>query len=207
MGLILNNLLSGAVGGVIVFVLTTLTGVVVRTLQRGRELRGLSRVLWPEMKRNWKAIGVLRAAGFDSNTYRAEHPTRDAWGNTRIRLSQLMPEHDFAILANYYDDLEMLDAAVTHGDSLAQWHLDSAVEHQRPAMKVVEGYCNARWRPLKGHGPGPLRAGGWGESLLSPQSPEEEPSPTPTEPRPATEGAQEGTERSSWWSRLFGSSS
>jgi hypothetical protein len=77
---------------VIVFVLTTTAGVVVRTVQRGRELRGLSRVLWPEMKRNWTAIGVLWAGGgrFDLNTYRGEHPTRDAWIDTRVRLSQLM---------------------------------------------------------------------------------------------------------------------
>jgi hypothetical protein len=162
---VLDPWLGGVVGGVIVFVLTTITGVVMRTVQRGRELRGLSRVLWPEMKRNWTAIGVLKAGGFDPNTYQGEHPTERAWLDTRVKLSQLMRAHDFAILTKFYDELELLDTAVTRGDTMAQWYLP----HERPAMKVVEGYCNARWRPFKGYGLGPLRAGGWGGSLLSPE--------------------------------------
>jgi hypothetical protein len=195
---------AGAAGGVIVFVLTTITGAVVRTRQRGRELRGLSRVLWPEMKRNCNAIGVLRAAGYDPNTYRGEHPTRNAWLDTRVRLSQLMLEHDFAILAMFYDDLEMLDAAVTHDDPLAWRHVDVAEEHARPAMKVIEGYCAARWRwrPFK-HGPGRLRAGGWGEPLRASQPLEEEPTPTPNEAPTDAQSPPERVERS-WWRRIFG---
>jgi hypothetical protein len=105
----------------------------------------------------------------------------------------------------FYADLELLEAAVNRNDPLAHWYLDKAREHERPAMQVIEGYCNARWRPLIGHGPGPLRAGGWGGSLISPQSEE-----AITNLADAGEGAQEATEapeeepRRGFFSRLFG---
>src|SRR5215210_5061696 len=88
-------LLSGAAGGVLVFALTTTAGWVVRTRQRGRELRGLSRVLWPEMKRNWLAVGALKHWRLGRNMTKDDFPTREAWLDTRNRLSQLMREADF----------------------------------------------------------------------------------------------------------------
>jgi len=163
-------LLSGAAGGLIVYFLTTLTGWAVRTRQRGRELQGLARVLWPEMKRNSQTIGVLRAAGFDQRTYRSEHPTLDAWHEVRVRLSQLLPEDDFAVLAKFYDTLEMLEAAVTLNDPLIWQHLEPAQDHKRSAMQVVEGYCNAQWRPFKGHTPGPLEEDSEEERTPEPRS-------------------------------------
>ena len=146
--------LSGVAGGVIVFVLTTINSVVVRTRQRGRELRGLSRVMRPEMQRNSETIGVLKVAGFDRATYLNDPPTRDAWLDTRVRLSELMQEDDFANLARFYAALELLDTAVTREDPLlAEAHLAEAAEHEDSAMQVVEGYCNAWWWPFKGHRP------------------------------------------------------
>jgi hypothetical protein len=184
---------------VVVFLLTTITGAVVRTLQRGRELRGLSRVLLPEMQRNSTTIGVLRVAGYDTNTYRDNPPTRDTWLDTRVRLSQLMLEHDFANLARFYVALERLENVVTRDAPLwPQVYLEEAVDHQHLAMQVVAGYCDARWRPFKGHVPGPLKDGGWGGPLLSPEPPEKE--ATPTE---APGDTREATQRP-WWRRMFG---
>jgi hypothetical protein len=151
-----DNLLSGAVGALIVFTLTVVYGAVIRALQRGRELVGLARVVRPEMERNSDAIGILQHAGLDPNTYRSQHPTRDAWRDTRIRLSQLMKDEDFAELANFYDYLEMLDVTINHNPIMAQSWLESAVRHQLPAMKVVDGYCRARWRIFKGWIPGDI---------------------------------------------------
>jgi hypothetical protein len=191
--------LIGAAGGVVVFVLTTVTAWVVRMRQRGRELRGLSRVLRPEMERNSNTIGILAGpAGFERGTYLDDPPTRDAWLDTRVRLSELMQEDDFANLARFYAALELLATAVTREDPLlTEAHLGEAAEHGDSAMQVVEGYCNAQWRPFKGPVPGPLRDGGWGGPLLSPQPPEKE--ATPTE---ASGGAQEATQRP-WWRRVF----
>jgi hypothetical protein len=148
--LTLDNLLSGAVGAVLVFVPTTASGAVVRTLQRGRELLGLARVIRPEMERNSDVIGILQCAGLDADTYRNEHPTWDAWRDTRVRLSQLMKVEDFAKLANFYDALEMLDVAINHDPVMAESWLAPAADYQIMAMKVVDGYRDARWRIFKG---------------------------------------------------------
>jgi hypothetical protein len=143
-------LLSGAAGGVIVFVLATTAGVVVRTVHQGRELRGLSRVLLPEMDRNWLATGAIKA----SSKAKGDYPIREAWIDTRVRLSQLMREEDYRVLAKYYADLEELEAAVNRNDHIVGWYAGKAQDHESAAKRVVEGYCNARWQPFS-YRPGP----------------------------------------------------
>jgi hypothetical protein len=154
-------LLGGAAGGVFVFALTTTAGWVVRTRQRGRELRGMSRMLWPEMRDDWIAVGAIKVRGFTPNASEGDYPIREAWLDTRAKLGQLMPEEAFDPLAKYQADIELLDAAMTRKDPIVQWYAGKAQDHERPAMRVVEGYCNARWRPF-GYRPGPLSEGGWG---------------------------------------------
>lgn len=149
-----DNLLSGAIGAIIVFILTVVYGAVIRTLERGKELVGLARVIRPEMERNSDAIDTLKHAGLDPNTYRSEHPTRDAWRDTRVRLSQLMRAEDFAKVANFYDSLEMLEVTIDDNPVMAQSWLESAAREQLPAMNVTDGYCYARWRIFKGWVPG-----------------------------------------------------
>jgi hypothetical protein len=180
-GLVPELWLSGVAGGVVVFALTTVTSGVVRTRQRRRELRGLSRVLRPEMERNSKKIGILAGpGGFSRHTYLSEPPTRATWLDTRVRLSELMQEDDFAILAKFYAALELLETAVVTPDAPLEFEirmrLDEAAEHGDSAMQVVERYCSAQWWPFKGLSPGPTEA--------------------------STE-AQEGLQRP-WWRRVFG---
>jgi hypothetical protein len=65
-----------------------------------------------------------------------------------------MKEDDFAIIANFYAALELLDSAVTHDVPLEfemKMRLDEAAEHGDSAMEVVEGYCNARRWPFNWH--------------------------------------------------------
>jgi hypothetical protein len=165
-GLTPDNPLSGAVGAVIVFVLTVVYGAVVRTLQRGRELVGLSRVIRPEMERNVDALDIIhqvgRQGGPHSQIYQEVHPIYDAWRDTRTRLAQLMPAHDFAILANFYEELELLDNTMQRlGDSdadreQAALRVDTCYEKRLDAMRVVDGYCAARWRLFAGWVPGDI---------------------------------------------------
>jgi hypothetical protein len=123
------------------------------------------------MKRNWLAVSAISAASFTPNPSQRDYPSRDAWLAARVRLSQLMRQDDFAAVAMYYSDLELLEDAINRNDRLmVGWYADKAREHERPAMQTIEGYCAARWRLFRGHGPGPLSGGGWGSSLLSPQS-------------------------------------
>jgi hypothetical protein len=184
-GSLSSVLLSGAAGGVIVFILTTTAGVVVRTRQQGRELRGMSRVLWPEMKRNWLAVGSLKTGRMGRNVSEDDHPIREAWLDTRTKLSQLMREKDFDTLAKYYADLAVLEAAVTNNLVTVTFYAGKAQDHEIPALKVVEEYRDARWRPwpFRGYGPGPLKGGSWTSSLLIPlaSQPTEE---APTEDAP-----------------------
>ncbi len=163
-----EQLLIGAAGGVIVFALTTIFGVVQRAVQRGKELRGLSRVLWPEMKRNWLAIGSLKVQNYGHRPYRGGYPTREAWLAARVRLSQLMREDDFGTLARYYAEVELLEAAVARDDPVVGSYADKAKDHELRALEVVEGYCDARWQLFEGHGPGPLKDGGWVGTLMVP---------------------------------------
>jgi hypothetical protein len=74
---------SGVAGGVVVYVLTTVTGWMVRIRQRGRELRGLSRVLRPEMKRNSKTIGILAVQGGSIATHTKANLRRETHGLTQ----------------------------------------------------------------------------------------------------------------------------
>jgi hypothetical protein len=154
-GLSAATLLSGAVGGLIVFVLTVASGAVVRTRQRGRELRGLARVIRPEMERNAESLETfqrLREQGRLNRTdYQREHPIYDAWGDTRTKLAELMPMQDFGVLANFYEALEFLmhsaereewDEGVEAG---ARIRLRMSAKQIMDAMRVVDGYCVAEW--------------------------------------------------------------
>jgi hypothetical protein len=140
---------SGAAGAGLVAIFTVVYTEVREARQRGRELRGLARVIRPKMERNSDAIDTLKHAGLDPATYRDEHPTRDAWYDTRVRLSQLMKDEDFHKLAMFYDDLEMLDVTINNTPVMAEAWLTAAASHMLPAMRVVDGYCDARWRVLK----------------------------------------------------------
>jgi hypothetical protein len=160
---------SGAAGGLLVFVLTTTVGAVVRTRQRGRELRGLSRVLWPEMRRNKLAISNLATGKLGHNTTtrgqgrnkpKADYPTREAWLATRAKLAELMREEDFDALARYYAELEALEVARDRDLATVALSAGKAKNHEDQARRVVEGYCNARWS--FGYRPGPTSGDGDG---------------------------------------------
>jgi hypothetical protein len=154
-GLSAATLLSGAVGGLIVFVLTVASGAVVRTRQRGRELRGLARVIRPEMERNAESLETfqrLREQGRLNRTdYQREHPIYDAWGDTRTKLAELMPMQDFGVLANFYEELELLNNIVERGEwddadrAAARNRLEASANWSTKAMRVVDGYCEAEW--------------------------------------------------------------
>ena len=160
-------LLSGAAGGVIVFVLTTIAGAVVRTRQRGRELAGLARVILPEMERNASVLASLQQAGMKRKLslarYHSEHPIYDAWRDTRTKLAELMPMDDFAVLARFYEELELLKHIAEReerkgwddaSDAAVRIQLKEAERGSLDAMQIVEGYSIARWTPLAGWGPG-----------------------------------------------------
>jgi hypothetical protein len=112
-GVTFDTLLSGAVGALIVFVLAEGARWVIRTRQRGRELKGLARVIRPEMTRNASALDSLsykaERGRLTRIAYYNEHPIYDAWRDTRTKLAELMPEQDFKVLANFYEELELLN--------------------------------------------------------------------------------------------------
>ena len=160
------TLLSGAVGALIVFVLTVGSGWVVRTRQRGRELSGLARAIRPEMERNADVLMILRKlkerAALSPEAYQREHPIYDAWRDTRIKLAELMQPEDFRVLSYFYEELELLDhTAPRSGRSMedaqkVDIRLAACEESSLPATRIVDGYCDARWKPLAGWSPGPL---------------------------------------------------
>lgn len=161
-----ESLLSGAVGAVVVFIFTVTSGAVVRIRQRGRELAGLARVVRPEMKRNAEALAILyQGMGqgvFDPDSYQREHHIYDAWHDTRTRLAQHMQQQDFAVLVDFYEALELLDNAIqrynvddAHRDTAIR-RLELCYERRLDAMRVVDGYCVARWRIFKGWVPGDI---------------------------------------------------
>jgi hypothetical protein len=163
------TLLSGALGAAIVFVLTVVYGEVVRTRQRGRELTGLARVIRPEIKRNTEALQYLQRIGAQGTLTRAdyqrEHPIYDAWRDTRTKLAQLMPMQDFAVLANFYEELELLNHIAERAEregwddaaeAAVRIQVKAVEEGSMEAMWIVDGYCVARWTPLAGWGPGPI---------------------------------------------------
>jgi hypothetical protein len=160
------TLLSGTVGGLIVFVLTVGSGWVVRTRQRGRELSGLARVIRPEMERNAEALMILRKlkehSALSPDAYQREHPIYNAWLDTRTKLAELMQPGDFRVLSYFYEELELLDHTASRGGSSMEdaqkvdIRLAACEESSLPAMSIVDGYCEARWKPLAGWSPGPI---------------------------------------------------
>jgi hypothetical protein len=152
-----DTLLSGAVvGGVIVFVLTVVYREWVRIGQQGTLLRGLARVIHPEMKRNVKALEYLQKYARERNAltradYQREHPIDDAWRDARTRLAEVMPRQDFAVLASFYEELELLTHSAERGEwdegveAGARIQLRVSAKQIMDAMRVVDGYCVAEW--------------------------------------------------------------
>jgi hypothetical protein len=78
--------------------------------------------------------------------------------------------------AKYYADLELLEAAVNRNDPTVDAYAGKVKDHDRPALRAIEGYCNARWQ-LFGYRPGPLRDGGFLGDIPAPSPPQEWPKP------------------------------
>ena len=170
-GLSAAILFSGVVGGLIVWGFTVVSGWVIRTRQRGRELRGLARVIRPEMERNASGLAYLQQVGvrgpgaLSLADYHREHPIYDAWRDTRTRLAELMPEEDFAVLANFYEALDLLKHIAEReehkgwddaSDAAVRIQLKEAEKGSIDAMRIVDGYCESQWKPLVGWSPGPI---------------------------------------------------
>jgi hypothetical protein len=85
-----------------------------------------------------------------------------------------MREADFEVLAKYYADLELFEAAVSRNDPEVGIYAGKAKDHDRPALRAVEGYCNALWQPFS-YRPGPLRDGGFLSGIPAPPPPREWP--------------------------------
>lgn len=97
-------LLAGSIGALFVFVL----GVLRDYLRRRREREGLMTLIWTEILHNyvvlnrWKGtstIDFLNAG--EVKSFRTE-----IWAESRVRLAQTLPPHEFLVATVYYSTLE-----------------------------------------------------------------------------------------------------
>jgi len=100
----LSDLLGGALGALIIFVLTVLHSGWVSWQQRVRQRTGLLRLLDTEIERNTASIRTIFSGPADP-----QDPTviflitTDEWQACRVEISQLVPIRVFDVIRRYYE--------------------------------------------------------------------------------------------------------
>jgi hypothetical protein len=121
MSITLSDLLAGALGGLLIFVLTVLNGALVNRRLRERERTGLLRILDTELERN--IVTVTRF--LQENSMRIPEKegklrweqkwtgtSIETWEETRIRLAPLLSTEDFKRLHAFYYALNYVTETV-----------------------------------------------------------------------------------------------
>jgi hypothetical protein len=113
----LSDLLSGAIGAFVIFVLTVLHSGWVSWQERVRQRTGLLRLVDSEIKRNIATIRLMFEGPPDPNEPTVVFlMTADEWEACRVEVSQLVPIRVFEELRNFYEQVNQLQNVVAPGN-------------------------------------------------------------------------------------------
>ncbi len=113
----LDDLLSGIIGALFIFVFTVLYTEIREARQRARDCAGMARLLLQEVERNEASLQVGAQKGQEDGrevtqevlTARRENtPSIDSWRESRGRIAGLLKHADFEAIAAYYDVVQRL---------------------------------------------------------------------------------------------------